>query len=207
MRHVHTRSRRIVAAPAAALAAALLLGTPGLARAQYSAPELYGDAIGEDYHVEVSGTLWHPNLFGQISSEQFGLAGSQIDFIDDLGYEQTRFKDLRIVLRPTKKARFRIQHTPVRYQAETTLQRDIVFNGQKFPLAVPLASTFEWDVWRFVYEYDFVYRKKRLPRNTGKSSPFFNTNNSFITFWKYKKPITSGNENTRYERVTFEEIK
>ena len=80
-------------------------------------------AIGERYHVEVVGTLWNPNLVGLVSSEQFGLAGTPVSFADDLGYQRTRFGDLRIVLRPTKKAKFRIQYTPMRYEAAVPCPR------------------------------------------------------------------------------------
>jgi hypothetical protein len=116
-----------------------------------------GDAIGEKYWVEVAGTLWNPELYGQISSEQFGLIGSNIDFTDDLNYTTTRFRDLRIVLRPTKKAKFRIQYTPIRYEADTNFTRTIVFNGVAYPIGVPVESSFEWKVWRLGYEYDFLY--------------------------------------------------
>ena len=119
-----------------------------------------GAAIGEDYRVEVAGTLWNPDLFGQISSEQFGLVGTTIDFTDDLGYQTTRFRDLRIVLRPTRKAKFRIQYTPIRYEADTTFARTVVFNGVAYPIGVPVESSFDWKVWRFGYEYDFLYMSR-----------------------------------------------
>jgi hypothetical protein len=140
------------------LTAALL--TPTVARAQYSAPDFSEAAIGEKYWIEVAGTLWNPDLAGEISSEQFGLIGSKIDFVTDLGYTRTRFNDLRIVLRPTRKAKFRIQYTPMRYEAETSFTREIVFNGIAYPLGVPVESSFEWKVWRLGYEYDFLYKSR-----------------------------------------------
>lgn len=133
---------------------------PATARAQYSAPEMGSSAIGEKYHVEVGGTLWNPDLSGVISSEQFGLVGSQIDLLKDLGYTKTRFSDLRIVLRPSKKSKFKIQYTPIAYNAETSFTRDVVFNGIKFPVAVPIESQFSWKVWRLGYEYDFLYKPR-----------------------------------------------
>jgi hypothetical protein len=116
--------------------------------------------FGERYHVEVGGTIWNPSLFGVVSSEQFGIIGSNLDFAADLGYEQTRFRDLRIVLRPGKKHRFRAQYTPVVYTADTSLRRNIVFNGISFPVTVPLTSTFGWKVWRLGYEFDFLYKER-----------------------------------------------
>ncbi len=140
------------------LAAAVVTLTPTAARAQYAAPDANRGAIGEKYHVEFAGSFWNPDLFGQISSEQFGIVGSSIDLTNDLNFQPTRFKDMRIVLRPSKKSRFRIQYTPVQYEAEATLKRTFIFNGQEFgPINIPIESEFGWKVWRFGYEYDFVY--------------------------------------------------
>lgn len=142
------------------LAAALFLLLPAAAHAQYGGTETSDFAIGEKYWIEASAALWKPDVSGQISSEQFGLIGTNIDFVDDLGYAETRFKDFKIVLRPTRKAKFRIQYTPVQYAAETTFTRNIVFNGIAYPLGVPIESSFDWKVWRFGYEYDFIYRSR-----------------------------------------------
>ena len=151
-------SRRWLGLAAGVLALVGVL--PSTARAQYEAPELRTGPLGEKYHVEVAGTLWTPSLFGVISSEQFGIVGDQIDFESDLGFKRTRFKDLRIVLRPSTKHRFRIQYTPVVYEAETTLNRNITFNGQLYPVSLPIQSSFGWKVWRVGYEYDFVYTER-----------------------------------------------
>ena len=143
---------------AAAFTAAV--AAPSAADAQYRAPALSNEAIGERYHVELSGTFWNPTLFGFISSEQFGQAGSELDFIDDLGFLQKRFKDMRIVLRPAHKQRFRIQYTPIEYIGSTTLKRDVVYNGIKYAASLPVASEFGWKVWRFGYEYDAFYQSR-----------------------------------------------
>jgi hypothetical protein len=140
----------------AMFAATLLIA--GEARAQTN--DGSGGAIGERYFVEAAGTLWNPDLFGEISSEQFGIIGSTINFSDDLGYETTRFRDFRLVLRPSRKSKFRIQYTPIRYAAETSFTRTIVFNGVSYPVGVPIESSFDWKVWRFGYEYDVVYRSR-----------------------------------------------
>jgi hypothetical protein len=139
---------------------AIVLMVPSVAAAQYGAPELNTGIPAEQYHFEVSGTIWNPNVSGIVSSQRLGIIGSNVDFVDDLGFERTSFKDLRIVLRPSTKSRFRIQYTPIEYTAETNLKRDLVFNGQKFPLALPVQSEFDWKVWRLGYEYDFLYKER-----------------------------------------------
>jgi len=138
---------------------------PGVAYAQYSAPSFSERSIGEKYHVELSGSFWTPTPFGVISSEQFGIPGTDISLVDDLGFLRTRFRDLKVVLRPAKKHRFRIQYTPLQYTSETTLKRAINFNGITFPCAgcplmLPINAQFGWNVWRFGYEYDFLYKKR-----------------------------------------------
>jgi hypothetical protein len=143
------------------LAALALVGAvPATAAAQYAAPSLEYPPLGEKYHIEASGTMWNPAPTGLISSAQFGIAGSNIDFTKDLGFAATRFKDLRIVLRPSTKQKFRVQYTPLDYFSATTLDRPVVFNGINFNVALPIQATFDWKVWRFGYEYDFVYRKR-----------------------------------------------
>jgi hypothetical protein len=154
------RDRHVLSlARVSALAAALFLPTAAFAQVTTSSSESTR-AIGEEYRIEVSGGLWKPTVFGVISSEQFGIPGSEISFTNDLGFTTTRFTDGRLVLRPGKKHKFRIQYTPVTYSAESTLSRDIVFNGLRYPVNVPLQSSFDWKVWRFGYEYDFVYTNR-----------------------------------------------
>ncbi|HKW01328.1 MAG TPA: hypothetical protein VJN96_16005 [Vicinamibacterales bacterium] len=145
-----TRRIRTFAIAAAAIACAV---RPALAQDR----PVNNAAIGEKYHVEASFALWNPSVFGVISSDQFGIVGSDIDFATDLKYEQTKFRDLRFVVRPAKKHKFRLQYTPMSYESTTTFQRNIVFNGILYPVALPVASEFDWNVLRFGYEYDFVY--------------------------------------------------
>jgi len=132
----------------------VLVAIPGWA--QVSEQETSRGPLGDRYRIEVSGTLWNPTVAGVVSSEQFGIIGDSIDFQSDLGYRQTKFGDFRMVLRPSRKSKFRLQYTPIAYTASTDFTRDIVFNGIKFPVSLPVKSTFEWKVLRIGYEYDFV---------------------------------------------------
>ena len=139
----------------AGLIAAVALPSTALAQADDRPPSTR--AIGEEYHIEVGGAIWRPGLFGLIASEQFGIVGTQIDFVSDLGFKKTQFMDGRLVLRPSKKSKFRFQYTPVSYTADSTLKRQIIFNGILYPVNVPIKSTFDWKVWRVGYEFDFFY--------------------------------------------------
>ena len=64
------------------------------------------------------------------------------------------------MLRPATKHKFRFEYTPIRYDAETVLTRDIIFNGIEFPIAIPIESEITWRAYRFSYEYDFIYRDR-----------------------------------------------
>ncbi len=142
------------------LMATVLLATAAPAAAQYTAPKLTGGAVGEKYHIEVAGDIWNPSVAGIIASEQFGQAGTKIDFVKDLKFQKKRFNDLRIVLRPSKRNKFYAQYTPISFASDTTLAREITFNGQKFTANMPIQATFDWKVWRFGYEVDII----SLPR-------------------------------------------
>jgi hypothetical protein len=118
-------------------------------------------ATGENYHVEVSGSFWYPTPAIVISSESLdGIIGSDIDFVKDLGVEKAWLPQFRVVLRPATKHKFRFEYTPIKYDAEAVLKRDIIFNGIEFPIAIPIQSEITWRAYRFSYEYDFIYRDR-----------------------------------------------
>jgi hypothetical protein len=143
--------------PAVLFVAALAaLALPGLAQAQtFERPVTPG--LGERYHAEIAFTFWSPAPTGIVASEGFGIPGDNVDLVGDLGFEQKRFREMKIVLRPGRKHRFRLQYTPITYTAETQLSREIVFNGQRYAVNLPVSSQFDWKVWRIGYEYDVYY--------------------------------------------------
>lgn len=141
------------------LIACMLAAAP--ASAQYGASRRHSDvATGEAYHIEVAGTLWNPTPGIVISSESLGQLGDQIDFVNTLGVEKATFKQLKLVLRPSKKHKFRFEYTPINYTAQRTIQTTFVFNGQRFNIGVPVTTDLKWNAYRFAYEWDFVYRNR-----------------------------------------------
>jgi hypothetical protein len=148
----------------AALAAMLLLAIAAPARAQYKPRPLNDPATGETFHVEFGAGFWNPTSDIVVSSggsgALSGLAGTQIDAKRDLGFSDQRFPSLKLVLRPAEGHKFRLDYTPMSFAGSSTIQQDIVFNGQRYRLGLPLNSTLDWKAYRFGYEYDFV-RKNR----------------------------------------------
>jgi hypothetical protein len=132
----------------------------GTASAQFTPTKLSDPATGEKYHIEASAGLWHPSAAMSISSESLGIPGDTIDFKKDLGLADQTFKELHLILRPSKKTKFRFQYIPINYQRTGTITRDFIFNGQRYPISAQVAWDLNWKAYRFTYEYDFVSRDR-----------------------------------------------
>ena len=132
------------------------------AEAQYGARRATSNrATGENYHVELAGTIWSPTPDPiVISSESLGILGTNVDFVNTLGIEKTTFKQLKVVLRPATKHKFRFEYTPIEYDAQKVVTASFIFNGQRFDVGVPVTTNLQWKAYRFGYEWDFVYRNR-----------------------------------------------
>src|SRR3954468_1931537 len=136
------------------------LGFAAHAGAQDVAKPASDRATGENYHVEIGGFLWFPTPEIDITSEALGIIGSKIDFVSDLGIENSTFRQLNVVLRAATKHKFRFEYTPITYTAQANLKRTIIFNGIAYPISLPVSTELKWRAYRFGYEYDFVYRDR-----------------------------------------------
>jgi len=136
----------------------LCLAVP--ARAQYKPRPLNDPATGEQYHIEVGAGFWTPSAEMSVSSESLGIVGTTIDFKKDLGLTDQRFRAFQLILRPAKRHKFRAQAIPIKYDATNTLTRELVFNGIKYKVGLPVNSSLDWKAYRFGYEYDFVSRNR-----------------------------------------------
>jgi hypothetical protein len=134
--------------------AAFLCAAP--AHAQFRPRPLNEPATGEQFHIEASAAIWRPSADIVISSESFGIQGTPIDFKQDLGLTDKALGEFKFTLRPTRHHKLRAQVIPMKYEASTTLTRDVVFNGQRYSVSLPVTSTFDWKAWRFIYEFDVI---------------------------------------------------
>jgi len=142
----------------AALAAALLCVAAAPAAAQYKPRTVENPATGEKYHIEGGADLWFPTADMVVSSEQLGIVGSLIDFKKTLGLVDQRFTALQLQLRPARSHKFFLNYTPIDYSQSTTLAQDIVFNGIRYRLGLPVNSDLNWKTYEIGYEYDFVVK-------------------------------------------------
>ena len=141
--------------------AAVIALTATPAWAQFQPQGISDPATGERYHIEAAIGLWSPNADMEVSSEQFGIPGTRIDFERDLGLKDQRFPEMHLTLRPAKKHKFRFQYIPIKYeQGPFVVSRDIIFNGQLYTVGVNVNSELDWKAYRFGYEYDFISRDR-----------------------------------------------
>ncbi|HIE92358.1 MAG TPA: hypothetical protein EYQ83_05630 [Acidobacteria bacterium] len=150
-----TCSRRFVVTAATGLATLFTLASPAAAQL-FAPPSDY--PVGEIYHVELFGGLWTASPDMTVSSDAFGIAGTEIDFMNDLGIGTEKFGELRIRLRPARKHRFRIDYIPAKFSAQNTVERRIVFRGIAYDIGLPVTSALTWRTWRLGYEYDIIHR-------------------------------------------------
>jgi len=119
-----------------------------------------GPAVGEDYVLEISAGLWNPYGNIAMSSEQFGIAGSNIDFRADLGLQRQLHPRVNLRFKPSQRHKLRMSTVPIQYKQQSTLNRELVFNGISFTDTLPVTSLLELDRWRFGYEYDVISRSR-----------------------------------------------
>ena len=143
----------------AALVVAVCCGYVPAASAQYFA-EPAELPIGENYRVELLGGVWSTLPDITMSSDEFGIAGTAIDFVNDLGIGAQALGEFRLRLRPGRRHRFRIDYIPGSYSAQGTPDRRLVFRGIAFDAGEPVASTMVWRTVRLGYQYDVVQRSR-----------------------------------------------
>ena len=157
------RPIHLIARPAHLLAGALALTllVPTVAAAQVNRPKGPDTpAMGENYRVEMAYAWWKPDVGGAVTSDRLDVIGSRVDLVNDLGFGAARFKDVRITVKPGRKHKLRFQYTPLAYNAEGVLTRDITYAGKTFAASLPIASTLGWKVWRIGYEWDVIYKPR-----------------------------------------------
>lgn len=142
---------------AVALTALLTLASPVAAQLLPRSSDL---PVGEDYRVELFGGMWSPSPDMKISSDAFGIIGTEIDFVSDLGFSTERFGEIRLRLRPARKHRFRLDFIPIKFNAQATVERRIVFRGIAYDIGLPVSSALSWNAWRIGYEYDIIHRSR-----------------------------------------------
>jgi hypothetical protein len=126
------------------------------AQAQLQPKPISEPPTGETYHIEGAAAFWFPTATMLVSSESLGIAGTTINFKTDLGVQDKHLPDLRVVLSPSRRHKFRFEFIPIKYEQNATVKRTIIFNGQRFDIGLPVHSALDWRAYRFAYEFDFI---------------------------------------------------
>ena len=103
--------------------------------------------VGEDYHVEISESIWNPSPAIVASSEQFGIPGGDIDFGSDLGMVHRTHNELRVTFKPARRHKLRLHWLPMTYRQSTVLDRRLVFQGVAYDVGLPVDSSITWNAW------------------------------------------------------------
>ena len=105
---------------------------------------------------EVSLLFWtpDPDLSLQSGSLTAATGITEIDFVEEFGIEKKMLPEVRFSA--GRRHKFRFGYIPVRYDAETVIQRTITFRGQTFVVGAPARTEIKWDIWKFGYEWDVV---------------------------------------------------
>ena len=142
----------------AAACALTLVAVP--ASAQYHPRAANELATGEQFHIEATAGWWRPSAAMTITSEALGLQGTPIDLKQDLGLQDKSLPELGLTLRPARSHKFRLQLIPIKFDQVAVLRRDVIFNGQRYSVNIPVTSSLDWNAFRFGYEYDIVTRDR-----------------------------------------------
>ena len=139
-----------------------VVAAPSTAVAQYRPSTSFAEAaIGEDYHIEAAYGWWNATPSLIVNSESLGIIGTDIDLITDLGIEKHKLGTFDLVLRPSRKHRFKYQRLPIKYSVDAfQVTREFVFNGQRYRIGLPVTTEVDFTTHRFGYEYDFLYFRR-----------------------------------------------
>src|SRR5688572_26502544 len=139
-----------------------VVAAPVTAAAQYRpSMSMEGDAVGEVYRIEAAYAWWNAEPSLIINSESLEIVGTDIDLIGDLGIQKKRLGLFDVVLRPGRKHKFRFQRIPIKYETDAfPVQREFVFNGQRYRVGLPVTTSVDFTTYRFGYEYDFLYLRR-----------------------------------------------
>jgi hypothetical protein len=113
----------------------------------------------EDHVVELGVMFWKPSPELTLSTNALSGAGvNDVDFVQEFGLENKFFREFRASLGRNHK--FRVNFVTIKYDAETTIRRTIVFQGRTFTIGAPASADIQWNLWKFGYEWDVVSRER-----------------------------------------------
>jgi outer membrane protein len=92
--------------------------------------------------VGARGMYWFPDLSGDVQTFAAGVEGTKFDIKDDLGVEDENFPSGEAFVR-IGRFHFRVGYTPVEFDGNKQLTRQIVFDGQTFDVNENVVSALD----------------------------------------------------------------
>ncbi len=130
-----------------------ILWTGSYAEAQFRMPSAV--MPGENFNVELALMFWQPAPDLRIQTGTLSEDGqNQVDFVQELGIEDRRFREFRAVLKAGQRHKLRLSYLPVAYHKDSTLTRTVLFGDHSFNGDLPTTAAVTWTQWRFGYQWD-----------------------------------------------------
>jgi outer membrane protein len=101
------------------------------------------------------GFWWMPSLNANIRVDKSGIQGDNISLKDDLGLDDRGTYSVE-AFAGTKNHHFSIMYTPLEYSGSKTVNRDITFNGQIYPVNTAVDSSIKIRMYDMEYQYDLI---------------------------------------------------
>ncbi len=112
-------------------------------------------ALSSAFEIGARGYYWFPSLDGNIKVDEGGVIGTNIDFEDDLGLDDDEFPTVEVFV-GAGKHHLSLAFTDVDYSNSKMLTRSIDFDGRTYLDNSLVASSIEYQMIDFHYQYDLV---------------------------------------------------
>jgi hypothetical protein len=106
--------------------------------------------------LEFEGRYWFPELTAKAKLSEGGLAGTDIDLISDLGFDDKNAPEGRLTWDTGPRNKFRIAYTQFHYCGDQNITRTVVFDGEIYSIGTRVVSDLKiqyaragW-IWYFI---------------------------------------------------------
>jgi hypothetical protein len=113
-----------------------------------------GDPLTDRFSASLGGFLLGTDTTVRVDGQ--GIQGSEIDLENDFGFDDTQRFRIDGYWRMTPRQKIRLMYFDTRRTEDRVIQRDIVFQGQPYPVNTEIELTFSTTVVELAYEFAFL---------------------------------------------------
>ncbi len=107
------------------------------------------------FEIGVRGYYWLPDVSGNVKADVTGLAGTNLDLKNDLGFDDENYVAVE-AFAGLGDHHLSLSYYRADYSGTNTLTTNINFGGVTFPLTETIRSNLEYDVYDLMYQYDLL---------------------------------------------------